>query len=228
MACKFSFVIPVFGEGDIINGALAAIRNTDKSGYLEIIVVDGHPDRSTIKQIKDTEIIKIVCAKGRGNQLNCGAAKAMGEILIFLHADTQLPALALELISDVLEDKKCIGGAFDLRIDADSIIFRVIEKMASWRSRLTKIPYGDQAIFIRAEYFRSLGGFRNIPIMEDVDLMQRIKKSKGRIRIIRNRVSTSARRWEDEGIVFCTLRNWLLIFLFLLGVKPETLVKFYK
>jgi hypothetical protein len=127
-----------------------------------------------------------------------------------------------------LKDRAIVGGAFDLGIDSKRFAFRVIEKMASWRSRLTRIPYGDQAIFIRADYFRQLGGFRNIPIMEDVELMQRIKQKKGEIKIISKRVLTSPRRWEKEGIVFCTLRNWFLISLYFMGVRPETLARLYK
>jgi len=228
MTGKFSIIIPVYSEGDTINSAIAAVNNLEYPENREIIVVDGHPDENTIKKIKCGEVIKIGSPKGRGNQLNCGAAKATGEILIFLHADTRLPGSALRRIAAALEDNGCIGGAFDLGISADSLVFRIIEKVASWRSRLTRIPYGDQAIFIRADYFRQLGGFRNIPLMEDVDLMQRIKQIKGKIKIVSDRVATSPRRWEEEGIIFCTLRNWLLISLFSLGVKPETLARFYK
>lgn len=160
--------------------------------------------------------------------MNCGAAKSSGDILIFLHADTRLPMNSLHRIAAVMEDKACIGGAFDLGIDSDHFAFRIIEKMASWRSRLTSIPYGDQAIFIRRDYFQSLGGFKNIPIMEDVELMRRIKHRQGKINILKDKVKTSPRRWETEGVVFCTLRNWFLITLYLLGVKPETLAKFYR
>jgi GT2 family glycosyltransferase len=97
----------------------------------------------------------------------------------------------------------------------------------SWRSRLTRIPYGDQAIFIRRDYFRSMGGFQDIPIMEDADLRRRIKKKGGKIHILRDRVKISARRWEKEGILYGTLRNWLLVSLFYAGVKPERLARFY-
>jgi rSAM/selenodomain-associated transferase 2 len=160
--------------------------------------------------------------------MNCGTAEAEGNVLIFLHADTRLPESALKNIGVILEDKNIVGGAFDLGIDSERFAFRVIEKMASWRSRLTRIPYGDQAIFIRADYFRLIRGFQDIPIMEDVELMQRIKQRAGKIKIIPQRVLTSPRRWETEGVVFCTLRNWFLISLFLLGVKPATLARFYK
>jgi rSAM/selenodomain-associated transferase 2 len=225
---NFSIIIPVFNEGDTINSAIAAVNNLAHPENREIIVVDGHPDQTTLQEIKCEQAIIINSPKSRGNQLNYGAAQATGDVLIFLHADTRLPESALQKISAVLQDQECIGGAFDLGIAADSFAFRIIEKVASWRSRLTRIPYGDQAIFIRTDYFRQMGGFRNIPIMEDVDLMQRIKQQKGKIKIIGEPVSTSPRRWEKEGLILCTLRNWLLLSLFLFGVKPETLVKFYR
>jgi hypothetical protein len=100
--------------------------------------------------------------------------------------------------------------------------------VANLRSRLTRIPYGDQAIFIRASYFRSIGGFKEIPIMEDVDLMRRIKRKGWRIVIFQEPVITSARRWEKEGLLFGTLRNWFLMTLFLCGVSPERLARFYR
>ena len=127
-----------------------------------------------------------------------------------------------------MRDEGCVGGAFDLRIDSRRIVFRVIETIASLRSRLTRIPYGDQAMFIRASYFRTLGGFKEIPIMEDVDLMQRIKRNGKRIAIFREPVITSARRWEREGPGFGTLRNWFLMALYLCGVAPERLARFYR
>jgi rSAM/selenodomain-associated transferase 2 len=160
--------------------------------------------------------------------MNCGAAKSSGDILIFLHADTRLPMNSLHQIAAAMEDTTLIGGAFDLGIDSQRFAFRIIEKMASIRSRLTRIPYGDQAIFMRRNYFQSLGGFKDIPIMEDVELMQRIKRKRGKINILKDKVKTSPRRWENEGVIFCTLRNWFLITLYLLGVKPETLAKLYR
>jgi hypothetical protein len=115
-----------------------------------------------------------------------------------------------------------------LAIDSERPVFRLIEKAASLRSRLTKIPYGDQAVFMRKTVFNELGGFRDIPIMEDVEIMRRIKKRSGKICIIDKAARTSSRRWEREGIVYTTLRNWLLITLYLIGVKPEKLARFYR
>jgi rSAM/selenodomain-associated transferase 2 len=160
--------------------------------------------------------------------MNHGAALAAGNILIFLHADTRLPTDAMAFIDTAMRDESYMAGAFDLAIDSERPIFRLIEKAASLRSRLTRIPYGDQAVFMRKTVFKKLGGFRNIPIMEDVEIMRRIKKQGGKIRIIDRKVLTSSRRWKRDGIVYTTLRNWLLITLYLLGVKPDKLVRFYQ
>jgi rSAM/selenodomain-associated transferase 2 len=159
--------------------------------------------------------------------MNAGALLAGGEVLLFLHADTELPPDGLTRICSVIRDKGCVGGSFDLGIRSDRLCFRLIESAASLRSRMTRIPYGDQAIFLRRDYFRGLGGFRELPLMEDVDLMRRLRRSGGRIHIIRGKVKTSARRWESEGVLYCTLRNWMLMFLYLLGVSPERLARFY-
>ena len=195
---------------------------------VEIIVADGDREECTLNEIINTGVKKILCPKGRARQMNCGAAEATGDVLVFLHADTRLPENALKKIDAALEDKAIVGGAFDLGIDSERFAFRVVEKVASWRSRLTRIPYGDQAIFLRRDYFLALGGFQDIPLMEDVELMQRVKRNQGNILILREKVKTSSRRWESEGVIYCTLRNWLLVMLYLSGVKPEKLVRFYR
>jgi rSAM/selenodomain-associated transferase 2 len=228
MQLIYSFIIPVYREEKIINSIIDKLIHLQKFADAEIIVADGDYEGSTLREISNTNVKKILCPKGRARQMNCGAAKSSGDILIFLHADTYLPGNALKMIATLMEDKAIVGGAFDLGIDSERFAFRVIEKMASWRSRLTRIPYGDQAIFIRRDYFQSLGGFKDIPIMEDVELMRKIKHRRGKINILKDKVKTSSRRWETEGVVFCTLRNWFLITLYLLGAKPETLAKFYR
>ena len=228
MQLIYSFIIPVYREEEIINSAIDNLMHLQKFAAAEIIVADGDHEGSTLREISKANVKKILCPEGRARQMNSGAAKSKGDILIFLHADTRLPMNSLHQIAAAMEDKTFIGGAFDLGIDSQHFVFRVIEKMASIRSRLTRIPYGDQAIFIRRDYFQSLGGFKDIPIMEDVELMQRIKRRRGKINILKDKVKTSPRRWETEGVVFCTLRNWFLITLYLLGAKPETLAKFYR
>ncbi len=176
----YSFIIPVYREEEIINLTIDHLMCLQKFAAAEIIVADGDYEGSTLREISNTNVKKILCRKGRARQMNYGAAKSSGDILIFLHADTGLPMNALHRIAAAMEDKTFIGGAFDLGIDSQRFAFRVIEKMASWRSRLTRIPYGDQAIFIRRDYFQALGGFKDIPIMEDVELMRRIKRRGGK------------------------------------------------
>jgi len=126
-----------------------------------------------------------------------------------------------------MQDKRYVAGAFDLGIRSEKFIFRLIESAASLRSRATRIPFGDQAIFVRKDYFDKIGGYQDIPIMEDVEIMKRIRKRGDKIVILHQRVHTSSRRWEKEGILRCTLRNWLLQVLYLLGVSPHRFSKLY-
>jgi rSAM/selenodomain-associated transferase 2 len=227
MNFSFSIVIPVFHESSLINHAINHVKGISAGFESEIIVVDGDPKGSTLECIEHLNIVKIISRKGRGRQMNKGAASATGEILIFLHADTELPDEALAGIASVMDNSEYFGGAFDLGIKSGRRIFRLIEKVVSIRTRLTSVPYGDQAIFIRRKCFEALKGFREIPIMEDIEFMRRMKKSGNRIFVIPQKVNTSPRRWENEGILRCTLRNWALIGLYSLGVKPEKIVRFY-
>lgn len=227
---RFSIIVPVFNEGADINQLVEHARTLANSSGLsaEILVVDGDPEGKTIASIGDREVVTTLGIKGRGYQMNAGAALAKGEILLFLHADTRLPDDALSLIDAVCGRSASAAGAFDLAIDSPRPVFRLIEKAASLRSRLTRIPYGDQAFFFSADYFRQLGGFAGIPLMEDVEFMRRIKKRRDRIVFIDRPARTSARRWEKEGILKCTLRNWCLLTLYLFGVAPGRLVRFYQ
>ncbi|MEI7671298.1 MAG: TIGR04283 family arsenosugar biosynthesis glycosyltransferase [Deltaproteobacteria bacterium] len=228
LECRVSVIIPVFCESTIINESIEAVRLLKGGDAAEIIVVDGQAEAETVAAIRDSTVQKLCSEKGRGRQLNRGAASAKGDVLLFLHADTILPTAAFERLAEAMRDESCVGGAFSLRIDSPRAAFRVIETVANLRSRLMKIPYGDQAIFIRTSCYWRLGGFREIPIMEDVDFMRRIKRNAGKIIISPEPVITSARRWEKEGILFGTLRNWLLVILYLCGVAPERLARFYR
>jgi len=227
MHCSFSIVIPVFHEAPFINHVINHVTAISSGLEPEIIVVDGDPKGRTLDCIEHPNVVKIISGKGRGRQMNKGAASAKGDILLFLHADTELPPGALAEISSVMANKEYSGGTFELGIMSERQIFRLIETVVSVRTHLTSAPYGDQAVFIRRECFEALNGFREIPIMEDIEFMRRLKKAGRRIYVIPKKVKTSARRWEKEGILFCTLRNWALISLYLLGVRPEKLVRFY-
>ena len=159
--------------------------------------------------------------------MNHGAGKAKGETLLFLHSDTILPENGLRYIIETMKDKNISAGAFDLTIDSVHPAFRIIEKMATFRSRITRIPFGDQAVFIRKDLFQQLGGFNELPIMEDLDLMRRVRKAGLKIRFLSPGVLTSARRWEKEGILYCTLRNWGILILYMIGVAPSRLTRYY-
>jgi len=160
--------------------------------------------------------------------MNAGAFAAKGNILIFLHADTELPLSVLRRMNEFISRNQYVGGAFDLGIKSDKRIYRAIAFLGSLRSRLNRIPYGDQAIFVRRDYFNKIGGYKDVPLMEDVEFMRRIKRSGKKILISHDRVMTSARRWEEEGLTYCILRNWTLQILYFLGVSPHKLIKFYK
>jgi rSAM/selenodomain-associated transferase 2 len=220
--------VPAFHERGNINGLIESLNRLDSDKDIEIIVVDGAREEDTLEAIHSSHVIKISSERGRARQMNTGASVARGEILIFLHADTELPIHALKKIHSLLEQKEVVGGAFDLGIKSDRFIFKVIGSLSSWRSRLNRVPFGDQAIFIRKEYFNEIGGYKEIPLMEDVELMRRIKRSGNRISIFYDRVMTSPRRWEEEGVIYCILRNWTLQALYLLGISPHKLAVFYK
>ena len=223
-----SLIIPVLNEAENISAIIQHVRELDADGTAEIIVVDGDPEGGTINAIRDEGVRTVVTEKGRARQMNCGAALATGDILLFLHADTLLPSNTFALIQATMNDKSLVGGAFDLGFNTRRRIFKITETYVFLRTRLTKIPFGDQAIFIRRDHFERLGGYRDIPIMEDVDLMKRIRKRGDRIYIIREKVRTSPRRYEQEGIVYTTIRNWMLQLQYALGVPPERLVRWYK
>jgi rSAM/selenodomain-associated transferase 2 len=229
MSCiKFSIIIPVVHEGERIHDLIESLNHLDSDKNIEIIIVDGTEEQDTLKAIHSNNAIKISSEKGRAKQMNSGASVARGEVLIFLHADTELPSRALKKIDFLMEQGDYVGGAFDLGIKSDKFIFKVIGTLSSLRSRLNRIPFGDQAIFIRREFFKKIGGYKETPLMEDVELMRRIKKSGNKIWIFYDRVITSPRRWEREGVIYCTFRNWTLQTLYFLGVSPHKLIHYYR
>lgn len=222
-----SVIIPVYREGIRINNTIESVKQASGDIKHEIIVADGDPSGTTIRHIIDTEIIKLTAPKGRALQMNAGAERARGDILLFLHSDTKLPVNAFKKIKGALSDAPFIGGAFDLGIQNPRLIFRTIGFAASLKHRITRIPYGDQAIFILKKYFEDIGRYPEIPLMEDVELMKRVKRHRGRIIIFKETALTSSRKWETDGIIFTIIRNWIIQALYLAGVSAERLVKYY-
>lgn len=225
---RISIVIPVYQEQDIINILLDDL--SVKFGELdpEIIIVDGDQKKSTLNCVTNRKVIKISCSPGRARQMNQGAAVANGDILLFLHADTILPDQALNVVSQVISEQNYVAGAFSLDISGKKLIYKILAKTITLRSKLTRIPYGDQAQFFLTSYFRKIGGYREIPIMEDVEIMHRLKKNRIPICLLPHSVLTSPRRWQEEGFIFVMIRNPILSTLYYCGVTPEKLVNFYK
>jgi rSAM/selenodomain-associated transferase 2 len=225
---RISVVIPVLNETENINRLIGHLRALPSDKDPEIIVVDGDADQSTVKAIEHSNVITAAADPGRAVQMNAGAALATGDVLLFLHADTFLPWNAFERIESALQDDRYQGGAFDLGILTTRKIFKVTECYVALRTRLTRVPFGDQGIFIRKTYFEQIGGYREIPIMEDVELMRRIRKRGEAICIITEKVMTSPRRWEKEGVLYATFRNWALQLLYVFGMPPERLARWYR
>ncbi|MDJ0648342.1 MAG: TIGR04283 family arsenosugar biosynthesis glycosyltransferase [Xenococcaceae cyanobacterium MO_188.B19] len=220
-----SIIIPVLNEEAIIQETITRLQgNTD----VEIIVVDGGSKDKTVEIAKQWKITLVTSQKvGRGNQMNCGAAIAKGDILLFLHADTQLPPNYAQLIKETLSQPQVIAGAFELTIDSPQTSLRFIETMVNWRSRFLSLPYGDQALFLKQKTFSKIGGFPNIPIMEDFEFVKKLK-NQGKIALLPAKVITSSRRWQKLGVFKTTLINQLIILGYYLGVSPIKLRHFYQ
>jgi rSAM/selenodomain-associated transferase 2 len=224
---RISVIVPVYREGATINSMVddlvAGLAPED-----EILVVDGAKELDTLQVLRSHRPRRVASMPGRAVQMNRGAHLARGHILVFVHADTRLPKGWRDMIVQALSDPRVVAGAFELRIHHPALWFRIIEKTANGRTRFTRVPYGDQALFFRTDYFRSLRGFPEISIMEDVEIMTRIRRRGDSIVLVKHPVHTSARRWEKEGVVRGTLRNWGLRILYHWGVDPGILVRFYR
>lgn len=228
-APDLSVIVPVLYEGSAIVSVLDRLATVAGTVHYEVIVVDGDPQGSTLSYLPRAAHLRgLAATAGRGHQMNAGAALAQGDMLLFLHADTWLPSQALPQIVRALRTTDAVAGAFDFEIQSPRWSLKWISRCASWRSRLTRVPYGDQAIFMERKIFEALGGYPDIPILEDVTLMRRLKRQRLPIWISCDRVLVSARRWEQEGVLFCTFRNWLLLLLYALGMSPQKLSQWYR
>jgi rSAM/selenodomain-associated transferase 2 len=216
-----SVIIPALNEERYIANTLQFLSSLP---HVEIIVVDGGSADRTMEIARQFTEYVFLTHPGRAHQMNFGAQHATGDVLLFLHADTVLLPGAIEMVRYQMRRVNIVGGAFDLHLDCDRSFVRLIERLATWRSRLTRVPYGDQGIFVRSRVFQHLHGFRPLPVMEDMDLTRRMRRV-GKIVFISDGLVSSARRWADNGVFKTTAVHLLLRALYLARVSPHALAR---
>ena len=222
---KLSIIIPVLNEGDGIAAALDALAHLRALGT-EVIVVDGGSRDATVERAQLRADRVVLAPRGRALQMNDGAERASGDVLLFLHADTRLPAEADRVVLNGLDQSRRVWGRFDVKIDGRSRLLPVVAWLMRLRSRLTGIATGDQAIFVRREAFQAVGGFPAVALMEDIAICTRLKRL-GRPLCLRACVTTSGRRWEKNGVLSTILLMWRLRFAYFLGADPKQLARQY-
>lgn len=223
-----SVILPTLNEEIALAGTLAQASSL---GFDEVVLADGGSTDRTIPmaeafcaRVPNARLI--TAPRGRARQMNEGVNASRGEILLFLHADTRLPSTARQDIETAMRDGQVVGGRFDVEFDRRTSWSAIISTMMNWRSRWSGIATGDQAIFVRRRVFDRLGGYADIPLMEDLDFSRRLKRT-GQTAPLRSRVVTSYRRWETRGPIRTILLMWSLRFLFWTGVSPHRLAHFY-
>jgi rSAM/selenodomain-associated transferase 2/rSAM/selenodomain-associated transferase 1 len=220
---QLSIIIPTLNEAHSIQRLLKSLQDD----RIEVIVVDGGSHDRTVELATAMPVTVLQTMAGRAIQMNTGAQIARGDILLFLHADTRLPPKFVSLVMQTLAQPETVAGAFDLQIDSRQMGVRWIEQGVKWRSHGLQLPYGDQAIFLKAETFRAVGGFPELPIMEDFELIRRLQ-TQGKIAIAPAAVVTSGRRWEKVGIVQTTFINQFVIAAYFLGIPSEQIARWYR
>lgn len=221
---EISVIIPTLNEADNISRCIESVKRLNP---LEIIVVDGGSTDRT-KQIAQRYEAKVIeSQKGRGIQMNLGASISKGDVLLFLHADSVFEE---DISQDLLNLKDCVAGFFKLRFNDNSISLRLVEIFANLRARWFSLPYGDQALFLRREVFNSIGGFKNYPFLEDLDLVLRLRMA-GRLKGLYQKVIVSSRRLKRGyplSPIVISVRNVLIALLFILGISPYNLLSIYR
>ncbi|GMQ75530.1 MAG: TIGR04283 family arsenosugar biosynthesis glycosyltransferase [Gammaproteobacteria bacterium] len=221
---RLSIIIPAIDEAENLGTTLPALARLRRAGH-EIVVVDGGSRDDTCRRARSLADRVLVAGRGRARQMNAGAAAANGDVLLFLHADSLLPGDAEAAIARAL--RVSCWGRFDVRLWGREWSFRMIEAFMNLRSRVTGIATGDQAIFVERAAFEQVGGYPDIPLMEDVAI-SRLLKSIARPACLRQRVITSARRWRANGIVRTVILMWSLRLAYALGADPQRLARRYE
>ena len=219
-----SIIVPALDEEQEICQTLEAAR---RGSSVELIVVDGGSADSTASLARKSGAVVINSSGGRAAQMNAGARAATGDMLLFLHADTRLPERYDGHVRRILRQKLVIAGAFKLCIDSPGPSFRLVETLANFRSQCLGMPYGDQGLFIRKDAFLAAGLFAHMHLMEDYEIVRRLRRS-GRIVVAPAAATASARRWLKVGVLRTTLLNQVIILAYHLGVSPDRLARWYR
>lgn len=219
-----SIIVPVLNEASKIKTFLERLQPFRQSG-VEIIVVDGGSQDGTAPLAASLADLLVTAPRGRGSQMNHGAARASGKLLLFLHADTALPLDADKLVY-AMSSRGYAWGRFDVHIEGNSLLFPLIAWCMNKRSRLTEIATGDQAIFVSHALFTAVGGFPDIPLMEDIVLTSKLRRRSAPA-CVNASVMTSGRRWEKHGIIATILKMWWLRLRFFFGADPRKLALEY-
>jgi rSAM/selenodomain-associated transferase 2 len=222
---KLSIIMPVLDEGEGIAAALDALAALRARGS-EVIVVDGGSRDTTVQQARPRADRVILASRGRAAQMNAGAKQASSDVLLFLHADTRVPADVDHVVLKGLEGSGRVWGRFDIKIDGRAPVLAVVAWFMNLRSRLTGIATGDQAMFVRRGAFQAVGGFPAIALMEDIALCKRLKRV-SRPLCLRELVTTSGRRWEKKGVLSTIILMWRLRLAYFFGADPKELARQY-
>ena len=217
-----SIIIPILNEAKILEKMLSRLQ--PELANHELIIVDGGSSDASVCIAKKYGRV-LISARGRAKQLNAGAAAATGDILLFLHADIWLEPGALSAMERALSSGY-VGGGFRQKIDGKNLLYRAIEMAANLRGEYLKVFYGDSGIFLARSDFQKIGGFPDVPILEEIGFSKKLR-SLGQTTLVDPGIHLSARRWEANGIVRTTLNNWLITLLYFLGVSPEKLARLY-
>jgi len=221
---QLSIIIPALNEAGCIRDILQQLQALRAQGH-EVILVDGGSCDETIT-LAHTRVDQLLPAPaGRALQMNVGAQAASGQVFWFLHADTRVPNKAAHLIIEAVQHAGS-WGRFDVRLSGDRILLRLVERMMNWRSRVTGVVSGDQGMFVSRELFERVGGFAELPLMEDIDLSRRLKREQRPV-CLRDTLITSSRRWEQQGILRTIVLMWYLRLAYFLGVSPARLALRY-